>query len=540
VSGPTGNGSGPTGNGSAAFPPGLHGLPGGKRGERGNAGRAGDTGEPVDETKTEPTKSAGRDEANDNFEALLARTEELRNAAVDTLEIVAGLEADGLNDEGAARYGYPDVFALAEDLSERTRRRPPPTPPAANPWRAQVWRHLLRGLLFGLPGLCYAIATPVLTRSGTGYLLILSLLLSWSASQGVAYLAYLRIGLGDPAAGARALRSGLVAGVLVITPVIVVAGAVLDVGPKSTSLAVGQCWYLLAATAALVGGAEPWLLAALLPGAGASVLQLAVGGPVHPAVWFAWTVTIAATAAIAVVHTRAERRPARTARRWWRSAARDVAAALPYALFGLLAGGLLTFGTVSTLMKLSQPSRATTVAVLALSLSMGPAEWILFSYRRRVHGLLVTRTRMTAFAWSARGVLMTVVALYAAALVALVVVIVAAAAAIGGPGGGGSRDAGWPAGVLTDTAAAPATPWVVGANLGLGCAFFVALLLQSCGRIRPVVVACAGVLAAEAVAAVVMGPGPAQLTTQFAASAGLCTVLLIYALVVLGRATSFR
>jgi hypothetical protein len=515
--------------GSVEFPAGLHGLPGGPAGGTADEGDEG----------AEGAAQRGRD----TFEALFERTEELRIAAVDTLEIVAGLEADGLNDEGAARYGHADVFTLAEDLYERTRRRPPPTPPAANPWRAQAWRHLLRGLLFGLPGLCYAIATPVLTRSGTGYLLIVSLLLSWSVSQGVAYLAYLRIGLGDPAAGARTLRGGLTAGVLVITPVIVAVGAVLDVGPQSTSLAVGQCGYLLAATAVLVCGAELWLLAALLPGAVASVVQLAVGGPVNPAVWLAWTGTIAATIGVAVVRTRAEPRAAGRGRPSWRGAARDVAAALPYAMFGLLAGGLLTFGTVSTLLELSQPSRATTVAVLALSLSMGPAEWILFAYRRRVHRLLVTRTRMAAFAWTARGVLTTTLALYAAVLAALVVVIVGAAAVIG------VFD-------IADIVGAPATPWVAGADLGLGGAFFVALLLQSCGRIRPVVVACAVVLAAETAAAFVLGPGPgpasglgrgpgsgpgtAQLTVQFAASAGLCTWLLGYALAVLGRATSFR
>jgi hypothetical protein len=531
--------------GSAAFPPGLRGLPGGRGGRDGDGGRGGDNdGSGVED-----------------FEALLARTEELRLAAVDTLEVVAGLEADGLNDEGAARYGYADVFTLADDLYERTRRRPPPAPPAPNPWRAQAWRHLLRGLLFGLPGLCYAIATPMLTHPGTGYLLIMSLLLSWSVSQGVAYLAYRRIGLGDPAAGARALRGGLVTGVLVLTPVIAVSGAALGVGPKSTSLAVGQCVYLLAATAALVSGAEPWLLAALLPGVGASVIQLAFGGPVHPAVWLAWAATIAATIGVAAVHTRAQpgaggrtgrrtgTRPGHRSGRAGRAAARlggaaarrawsDLVAALPYALFGLLAGGLLTFGAVSALLKLSAPSRATTLCVLALSLSMGPAEWILFAYRRRVHRLLVTRTGMAGFAWTARGVLLTVVALYAAALGALAVVIVAAAAGIDGSAIDGPRGGGLLAGV----AGASATPWVAGANLGLGCAFFVALLLQSCGRIRPVVISCAAVLAAEAAAAVALGPGQAQvqLVVQFAASAGLCAVLLIYALVVLGRATSYR
>lgn len=477
------------------------------------------------------------------FESLLGRTGDLTAGAVDTLEIVAGLEADGLNDEAAARYGYPDVFALAEDLYERTARRPPPTPPPPNPWRAQVWRHLLRGLLFGLPGLCYAIAIPVLTRPDTGYLLIESLLLSWSMSQGVAYLAYRRMGQGNPAAGARALRRGLAAGVLVVAPIIAGSGVLLDAGPRGTGLAVGQCVYLLAATAALVAGAEPWLLAALLPGAVASLIQLAAGGPAHPAVWIAWGCTIAATIAIAVVHTRAGRRPAGSrprregrpepGRRGARSLAAllirpwgDIVAALPYALFGLFAGGLLTFGTVATLLGLASTSQATTVAVLALSLSMGPAEWVLFSYRRHVHGLLATRTGMGPFARSARGALAVAVAAYAAGLLALAAAVVAVGEKLGG--------------LPHDLAGKAATPWIAGAGLALGCAFFVALLLQSSGHIKAVVGCCAVVLAAEAAVTPAVGRGTVQLTVQFAAAAGLCAILLIYALVVLGRATSYR
>jgi hypothetical protein len=473
-------------------------------------------------------KGPGDDGGGDGLDALLRRTEDLRLAAVDTLEVVAGLEADGLNDEGAKKYGHADVFTLAADLYERTRRRPPAAAPAPNLWRAQVWRHLLRGLLFGLPGLCYAVATPALTRPGTAYVLIESLLLSWSVSQGVAYIAYLRLGRDDSAGGARALRRGLVTGVLVLTPVIAATGVLLGAGATGTVLAVGQSVYLLAATAALVSGAEPWLLAALVPGAGASTIQLVLGGPLRPGVWIAWAVTIAATGCVAFLQTRGgngagRQRPPGA---WWRHVWRDVVAALPFALFGLLAGGLLTFGTVSTLLRLSPPARATTLAVLALSLSMGPAEWILFSYRRRVHGLLVSRTSMGRFAWSARGALAAAIALYTVALLALAAGIVAVAHAIGG--------------LLDGVAAAPATPWVAGANLGLGCAFFVALLLQSCGRVRPVVAACAVVLAAEAAVACLLGPGAVQLMIQFGASAGLCTALLIYALVVLGRATSYR
>ncbi|HEV7935689.1 MAG TPA: hypothetical protein VGP70_25655 [Actinomadura sp.] len=468
----------------------------------------------------------GDRDPGDSVEALMRRMEELCAGAVDSFEVAAGLEADGLNDEGAAQYGYPHVFALAEDLYERTERRPanPEAPP--NPWAGEVWRQLLRGMLFGLPGLCYATATPALTKPGGSVVLMLSLLLSWSTSQGVAYLAYVRLGRGNRPAAAHVMRRGLTVAGLVVVPVIVVAGGLLDAGGAATALAVAQCVYLLTATVALVSGAEPWLLLALLPGAVVSTVQLALGGPVRPVVWIAWAVTIAATVGLAV-HRTAASGPAGRASAGGRVEWADVTMAVPYALFGLLAGGLLTFSTVSTLLGRSRPSHATAVAVLALSLSMGFAEWILVSYRRRMHRALLSRSSVESFARAARATLVAAVAAYLFVLTGLAVAI----AGLAGLSGYLPRD---PAG-------SAATPWIAGGYLGLGGAFFVALLLQSCGQIRAVLVTCASalvveVLAAEAVASSAGNPW----MVQFAVACALFWALLAYAFIVLGRATSHR
>jgi hypothetical protein len=461
----------------------------------------------------------GHRDPGDSLEALTARMEELCAGAVDAFEVAAGLEADGLNDEGAGQYGYPHVFALAEDLYERTERRPAIPPAAPNPWAGEVWRQLLRGILFGLPGLCYATATPALTRHGGSVVLMLSLLLSWSASQGVAYLAYVRLGRGDRPAAAHVMRRGLTVAGLVVVPVILVAGGLLDAGGPATALAIAQSVYLLTATVALVSGAEPWLLLALLPGAVASTVQLAVGGPIRPVVWIAWILTIAATACIAVNRTAASgkgRGEAPRDRGHWA----DVTMALPYAVFGLLAGGLLTFSTVCTLLGRSRPSHATAVGVLALSLSMGFAEWILVSYRRRMHQTLLSRTSVEGFVRAARATLVAAVVAYLLVLMCLTVAITGLA----GLGGHLPRD-------LAD-----ATSWTTGGYLGLGGAFFVALLLQSCGRIRAVLVTCAAALTTEAVASCVADPW----VVQFAVAGGLFGVLSAYAFVVLGRATSHR
>src|SRR5262245_24978733 len=103
---------------------------------------------------------------SESVEALRLRMAERCAGAVDAFEVAAVLEADGINDEGAGKYGHPHVFALARDLYERAERRPAVPAPPPDPWTGQVWRQLLRGVLFGLPGLCYATATPASAGPG--------------------------------------------------------------------------------------------------------------------------------------------------------------------------------------------------------------------------------------------------------------------------------------------------------------------------------------------------------------------------------------
>lgn len=458
-----------------------------------------------------------------SIEALTRRMADLCAGAVDPYEVVAGLEADGLNDESAVRYGHPHVFSLAQELYRRTERRPAVPPPPPDLWTGQVWRQLLRGGLFGLPGLCYATAAPAPAGAGGSVVLLLSLLLSWSLSQGVAYLAYIRLGQGDRAAAARVLRQGLAAAGLAVAPVVALTGVLLHAGPPVTALALGQCGYLLAATAALVSGAEPWLLLALLPGAAASTARLA-GAPIRPAVWAAWAVTVAATAGLAIACTRGSGVVRRDAGR----PRADIAAALPSAMFGLLAGGLLTFPAVPALLGRTRPSQTTTVAVVALSLSMGFAEWILVGYRRRLRRASLTRNSLRSFARAARTALVTAVAGYLAALAGLAAVIAV------------------PAGLIGDLRWDPfPAPWIAGGNLCLGGAFFVALLLQSSGRSRGRTRTVLGVftlaLATEA-ASLLPAPWPAvnPWVVQCAAALVLFGALCAYALVVLARATPHR
>jgi hypothetical protein len=129
---------------------------------------------------------------------------------------------------------------------------------------------------------------------------------------------------------------------------------------------------------------------------------------------------------------------------------------------------------------------------------------------------------MEGFVRAARATLVAAVVAYLLVLMGLTVAITGLA----GLGGHLPRE-------LAD---ASATSWTAGGYLGLGGAFFVALLLQSCGRIRAVLVTCAAALTTEAVASGVADPW----VVQFAVAGGLFGVLSAYAFVVLGRATSHR
>ncbi|WNB86351.1 hypothetical protein [Cellulomonas sp. ATA003] len=92
--------------------------------------------------------------------AQLSRTyNELCTQAVDSFEIAAGLEAAGINDRIARMvYNSASVFDLADTLYAMVPRRPIDLGTPTDRWRGPILRHLMRGLLYGLPGLLYAVA----------------------------------------------------------------------------------------------------------------------------------------------------------------------------------------------------------------------------------------------------------------------------------------------------------------------------------------------------------------------------------------------
>ncbi|MFJ8080696.1 hypothetical protein ACIQ6Y_08670 [Streptomyces sp. NPDC096205] len=435
--------------------------------------------------------------APDPIDELAGRLEDFVAAAVHPDEIAALLESDGMSDDRIrTAYGVKDSFALAEELYVRVdRRHPEPEGPVHDPWQIGLLGCLVRGVVFALPGLAYVLlptaTLPLLAAALTG----------WTWNQGLSHRAYAWLGLGDRAAARRCLLIGAPVGALLGTLSALAVTGVTD--PAALAFATGQSLYLGAATVLLVMGRERALLAALLP--------MAAGAAVTPALHIPTLLRYAlllgsllAVVTLAVCpEGRGElgERPRRTGGRP-PVMGPPLPASFPYALFGL-GSGILVLDTALE----GAPG------AVALTLSMGPAEWLL--YRFRSAGLAGLRSTGTPGAFRRATALMVARCLtgYLAVLTALAL----AGAAL------------WP------HSPDPAGPRLTGLLL-LGVVVWTGLLLQSFGAIlSAAAVTCAAALA-HTLLRLTGAPewtGPAVYGVAAAVQVALVCALL-------GRATAHR
>ncbi|MFK4065577.1 hypothetical protein [Streptomyces sp. NPDC029674] len=309
--------------------------------------------------------------ADDPVDLLAAELAEDAGAAVHPYEVAALLESQGMTgDRIQETYGHPDLFSLADDVFQRVPRSRPRPPAPPDMWRPDHLRCALRGLLFALPGAAYLLVAGD-WQTGAGLRgLIAAALVSWAWSQALSHRAYVRLAAGRHGAG-RTLLAGAPAGAVAAS-----GAGLLAAGPGAAALfAVGQSCYLAAAGVLLVLGREKVLAAALLPvAAGAAALPwweppglLRTGLPLL-------TVLLAVAAAGHALRAALRAAPAQ-------GPGPSAAVSVPYGLFGL-AAGLLTL----------MAGRQEPYAVVALTLSMGPAEWLLYRFR----GLAVTALHASA------------------------------------------------------------------------------------------------------------------------------------------------
>jgi hypothetical protein len=435
-------------------------------------GRSAPSGEAPSGDETLALRLSGsRDDAVDLLAAELA---DRVGPAVHPYEVAALLESEGLTAEAIReRYGHPDLFSLAAALYERVPRTFPEPPRPTDPWRPDHVRCALRGALFALPGLAYLLVGR-LWHAGPGTrALIVAGLVSWAWGQGLGHRAGLRLATGRHEAG-RTLLVGAPLGAVLATA----AGASLTHEPVPVLFAAGQSLYLAAAGVLLVLHREWLLLAALGPvTAGAAALPWwHPGDPLRITLPLAsllaalgaagWAVRALLTAAPA---PEAGRPPA--------------VRSLPYGVFGLAAGVLVLL-----------EGRQHPWAVIVLTVSMGPAEWLLYRFR----GLSVTALRATA---TPRGFLLRTAAVLALCLTLYLAPLL-------------------PAALLTGAEPVPL--------LLLAATLWTALLLQAFGVAWPPALLCA-LAACTAVTLTVRHPPPGPLALTLCcgtATAGLALCAL--------------
>lgn len=459
-----------------------------------------------------------------DVEALCEQFALVCESAVDSLEIASALEFEGWSDQAVReRYGASDVFTLAEEMYLRVQRQPAEPEPLPDPWQASKVRPALHGLLYGLPTVCFPAAAGLLTGPSVLGVLVIALLTSWAMSQALAYLGYVRLGQTDSVQAARLLRAGMLAGLAGVMLALAVAAAALPARIPAIIFGAGVGAYMLGATLLIVLRGERLLLFVLAPGVLGAASFLLLGRPpqLQHAAWGALAATPLLALALAVVRTTRDAglpalgrgRHARTAVAAGKLlAAAELRGALPSALFGLLAAGLLVFPVAAGLPGDRGTNTGALLVSLPLALSMGAAEWALVWFRRRTQRLLRTTWELRAFAIRARLVLLAALLQYltAAVLLTIAVITVAAETRL----------------VQLHWTALPQ----IAAYMALGGAMFLALLLQAFGsRIFPLVT-CAAALAFE-----VAGRG-LGVSVQLVTCTELLFVLAGYAALVLGSA----
>ncbi|MFV0130244.1 hypothetical protein ACLGI4_21475 [Streptomyces sp. HMX112] len=454
--------------------------------------------------------------AADPVDELAARMEELIAAAVHPDEIAAILESDGMTDEHIRlTYGRENSFALAEDLYARVERRfPEPESPPARPWYSELGGCLLRGLIFALPGLAYVLGAPLLAGppgprglpAGTVPLLG-GALTGWVWNQALSHRAYSWLGLGDRRAAARALLLGAPAGALLGAAVAVAVAGPGEWG--AAAFAAGQALYLGAATVLLVLGRDRALLAALLPLVAGAPVAAWLGLPpaVRVALLLASLTAAVAVAARSVAPGLARVAPGRAAPR--------LAASIPYGLFGLGTGGLVLYAAIGDVLADGPAAAVAAPSAVALTLSMGPAEWLLHRFRGESQAGLRATGSARAFRRTTAVTLVLCLAGYLAVLTVL---------------------------ALAGTWLWPDAPGLDGARLGslllIGTVLWAALLLQSYGAVTAAAAVCGAAAGAQTVALATGAGDPRSVGLVVAGAAAV--VLAGLGWVLLGRATAHR
>jgi hypothetical protein len=388
--------------------------------------------------------------ADENPSSLL----DVIGAAVHPLEIAASLETCGLsNNVVHKRFGYRDVFSLAEHLYDSVRFRAAPVTDSRSQ-RPGGLPDLGRGVVFAAPTLMFAGAAIALHSWLPNWTVPLALICGWGFSQFVAY-----VGLNREARGAPP-GATVVWALLAVLSCCALVGALckafLGGSYFGVLFATGASAFMTASAELLVKSKERLIGLLLVPGALGSLVFItrepfALPVPLAVALTAA---SVGGTVVAALWHVPV---------RWWRDAPvtwGDFPTAMHYVANGCCCGAFVALFMVLEPAKsglLSWPG----AAAYPMVLSLGVMEWQLRTLRAGIRHASHDTFSLAHFVKTVRRKLARSTVTYLAVLAFLTASIQALAEARG--------------------AALPASLLAAGSCLAL--AFFLALVVASCGRV---------------------------------------------------------
>ena len=297
--------------------------------------------------------------SNDPIDQLSRRLELSCINAVDAQQIAARLEASGINDQVAQdRYGFPDVFALAEELYYRVPLRASHAGRTAT--ASHSWREVLRGAVFALPGVFYPVLFGLNDTISVAFALTLGMMFAWIWSQGMTRLAYLLYSRAPEQTVARFLRQALLYGIGVILSATLVLEFFWPHHGTLIALATGQVILQLCTAIFLILERHTGLLRAFTPGLVLSLAHMLFG--LDERVVIAGIAVSAILTFVCALRLTSPAQPTTHVK----LNNQDWLEALPYLFYGLLGATFVCFNSFALLMH--EPSRAPALGLVILPL----------------------------------------------------------------------------------------------------------------------------------------------------------------------------
>lgn len=243
--------------------------------------------------------------SRDPLDGLLDRVHPLTVSSVDALQVAALLEASGVTDRVArARFGFTDVFDLAEELRRRVGPATGSDLAETPPPRTDAWRDIGHGAIYLMPVAVFPASMAVIgTAAATLKAVALTGAVSWVVGGAVAALAYRLLGDGHPASATRLLRWALLVAAPLGAAVAALAAAAFGAAPAVSLLGAAALTYQMAVTVLVIRRREAQVFAAIAPALIAGPAYLVLGSTLRPLAVTAGLASVACVLGLALRET---------------------------------------------------------------------------------------------------------------------------------------------------------------------------------------------------------------------------------------------